>query len=124
MTEVEIADGRLCVLVEGFDKVLALKSTVEVPLTHVRGASQDPDALRERHGLRLGGTSLPGVIAAGTFFDGQWWFLDVRHPEEAVKIDLDHEHYAALIIEVADPVATVRAINAAIRPRETGGSAD
>ena len=31
MTEVEIADGRLRVLVEGFDKVLALKSTVEVP---------------------------------------------------------------------------------------------
>ena len=90
----------------------------------MRGASQDPDALRERHGLRLGGTSLPGVIAVGTFFDGQWWFLDVRHPEEAVKIDLDHEHYAALIIEVADPPATVRAINAAIRPRETGGSAD
>ena len=114
MTEVEIANGHLRVMVEGFDKVLALRSSVEVPLSHVRGASQDPDALRERHGLRLGGTSLPGVVAAGTFFDGQWWFLDVHHPEEAVKIDLDHEHYAALIVEVADPVATVEAINAAI----------
>ena len=79
MTEVEIADGHLRVVVEGFDKVLALKSSVEVPLTHVRGASQDPDALRERHGLRLGGTSLPGVVAAGTFYDGRWWFLDVHH---------------------------------------------
>ena len=114
MTEVEITNGYLRVVVEGFDKVLALKSTLEVPLTHVRGASQDPDALRERHGLRLGGTSLPGVIAAGTFFDGRWWFLDVHHPEDAVKIELDHEHYAALIVEVADPVATVAAINAAI----------
>ena len=114
MTEVEIANGHLRVTVEGFDKVLALRSTVEVPLSHVRGASQDPDALRERHGLRLAGTRLPGVIAAGTFFDGQWWFLDVQHPEEAVKIDLDHEHYAALIVEVTDPVATVAAINAAI----------
>jgi hypothetical protein len=79
MTEVEIANGYLRVVVEGFDKVLALKSSVEVPLTHVRGASQDPDALHERHGLRLGGTSLPGVVAAGTFFDGRWWFLDVHH---------------------------------------------
>ena len=114
MTEVVISNGHLRVTVEGFDKVLALRSTLEVPLTHVRGASQDPDALRERHGLRLGGTSLPGVIAAGTFFDGSWWFLDVHHPEQAVKIDLDHEHYAALIVEVADPVATVRAINGAI----------
>jgi hypothetical protein len=39
MTEVEIANGYLRVVVEGFDKVLALKSTLEVPLTHVRGAS-------------------------------------------------------------------------------------
>jgi hypothetical protein len=31
MTEVEIADGHLRVVVEGFDKVLALKSTLEVP---------------------------------------------------------------------------------------------
>ena len=31
-----------------------------------------------------------------------------------MKIELDHEHYAALIVEVADPVATVAAINAAI----------
>jgi hypothetical protein len=54
MTEIEIANGYLRVVVMGFDKVLALKSSVEVPLTHVRGASQDPDALRERHGLRLG----------------------------------------------------------------------
>jgi len=124
MTEVEIVDGHLRVTVEGFDKVLAVKSVVEVPLTHVRGASQDPDALRERHGLRLGGTSLPGVVAAGTFFDGQWWFLDVHHPEEAVKIDLDHEHYAALIVEVADPVATVRAVNAAIAALQSSRPVD
>ena len=108
MTEVEIANGYLRVVVEGFDKVLALKSSVEVPLIHVRGASQDPDALRERHGLRLGGTSLPGVVAAGTFYDGRWWFLDVHHPEVAVKIELDHEHYAALIVEVANPAGPWR----------------
>lgn len=124
MTEVEIGDGRLRVVVEGVDKVLALRSTLDVPLTHVRGASQDPAALRERHGLRLAGTSLPGVIAAGTFYDGEWWFLDVHHPERAIKIDLDHEHYAALVVEVEDPVATVRAINAALGPAGSGSPRD
>jgi hypothetical protein len=123
MTEVEIANGYLRVVVEGFDKVLALKSSVEVPLIHVRGASQDPDALRERHGLRLGGTSLPGVVAAGTFYDGRWWFLDVHHPEVAVKIELDHEHYAALIVEVENPEQTVAAINAAIAALPSSGPA-
>jgi hypothetical protein len=123
MTEVEITSSSLRVVVKGFDKVLALKSSVEVPLTHVRGASQDPDALRERHGLRLGGTSLPGVVAAGTFYDGRWWFLDVHHPEVAVKIDLDHEHYAALIVEVENPEETVAAINAAVAALASSGSA-
>ena len=123
MTEIEIANGHLRVVVEGFDKVLALKSSVVVPLTHVRGASQDPDTLRERHGLRLGGTSLPGVVAAGTFFDGRWWFLDVHHPELAVKIELDHEHYAALIVEVENPDETVAAINAAVAALASSGSA-
>ena len=61
MTEVEIANGYLRVVVEGFDKVLALKSTLEVPLVHVRGASQDPAALRERHGLRLGAPHSPAL---------------------------------------------------------------
>jgi hypothetical protein len=123
MTEVEIANGHLRVVVEGFDKVLALRSSVDVPLTHVRGASHDPDALRERHGLRLGGTSLPGVVAAGTFFDGRWWFLDVHHPERAVKIELDHEHYAALIVEVENPDETVAAINAAVAALASSGPA-
>ena len=116
MTKIEIENGVMRVVVEGFDKVLALHSTLEVPLAHVRGASQEPDALRERWGPRLAGASIPGVVAAGTFYDGNWWFLDVHHPELAVKIDLDHEHYRALVVEVEDPAGTAAAINAAIRP--------
>ena len=114
MTIVEIIDGQLRVVVEGMDKVLALKSTIEVPLAHVRGASASPDALREPHGLRLLGTSVPGVIAAGSFYDGEWLFMDVHNHAQAVKIELDHEHYAALIVEVENPEQIVTAINAAI----------
>ncbi|MDA8201762.1 MAG: hypothetical protein M0Z49_03195 [Chloroflexi bacterium] len=39
----------------------------------------------------------------------------VHDPARAIKIDLDHEHYRALVIEVADPAATVHAINDAVR---------
>lgn len=119
MTTVEISEGHLRVVVEGFDKVLALRSSLEVPLAHVLGASRVADAFREPRGLRLLGTSLPGVVEAGSFYDGTWLFMDVHHAERAVKIALDHEHYAALIVEVEDPAATVAAINAAI-----GGLAD
>lgn len=113
MTSVEIAGDRLRVVVEGFDKVLALRSSVEIPLAHVRGAEPAPDAARA-HGLRLVGTSIPGVVTAGSFFDGQWLFFDVHHAERAVKIDIDHAHYAALVVEVEDPAATVALIGDAI----------
>jgi hypothetical protein len=64
--------------------VLAVHSSLDVPLAHVRGASQDPDALREPHGIRLMGTSLPGVAAAGSFCDGVWLFM-VRAINAAVR---------------------------------------
>jgi hypothetical protein len=114
MARVEVDGERLRVVVEGLDKVLALKSSVEVSLSHVRGAALAPEQARGFHGLRLPGTYLPGVVTAGSFFDGQWLFFDVHDADRAVKIDLDHEHYAALIVQVADPAATVRTINEAI----------
>jgi uncharacterized protein (DUF1778 family) len=34
-----------------------------------------------------------------------------------VKIELDHEHYAAIIVEVENPEETMAAINAALAAR-------
>jgi hypothetical protein len=45
----------------------------------------------------------------------------VHNRAQAVKIELDHEHYAALIVEVEDPAATVRTINAAVHGLGSGG---
>ena len=114
MAEVTITGRYLRVEIEGLDKVLALKSTIEVPLSHVRGADVAPSEVKGSHRLRLRGTYLPGVVTAGSFFNGQWLFFDVHDADHAVKIDLDHEHYAALIVQVADPGSTVQDIRAAI----------
>jgi hypothetical protein len=114
MAEVTISGEYLRVEIQGLDKVLALKSTIEVPLSHVHGADVAPSEAKGFHGLRLPGTYLPGVVTAGSFYDGEWLFFDVHDPDRAVKIDLDHEHYAALIVQVADPDSTVRDIRAAV----------
>jgi hypothetical protein len=114
MARIEIDGDSLRVDMVGLDKVLALKSSIEISLDHVRSAELAPEAARGYHGLRLPGTYLPGVITAGSFFNGQWLFFDVHDASKAVKIDLDHEHYAALIVEVPDPETTVTAVNAAI----------
>lgn len=122
MAHIEIDGQTLRVAMIGLDKVLALKSTIDIPLDHVRSAELAPEAAHGYHGLRFPGTYLPGVITAGSFFNGQWLFFDVHDASKAVKIDLDHEHYAALIVEVPDPDATVTAISGAIRDRLSPGA--
>lgn len=123
MARVDIDGENLRVDVVGLDKVLALKSSIVVPLVHVRGAALAPDEARSFfHGLRLPGTNIPGIVTAGSFYDGNWLFFDVHDASKAVKIDLDHEHYAALIVEVADPEATVRTLIDALAGRSGGNS--
>jgi hypothetical protein len=67
-------------------------------------------------GLKLGGTDIPNIFKAGTFYqDGGLVFWDVRHPEKTIVVELNHERYQKLVIEVEDPKASVQMINAAAR---------
>ena len=116
MTEVELTRNALVVHVQGMDQLWALKSRLEISLAHVVGAEVDPEIAREWHkGIRAGGTHVPGVITAGTFYqDGERVFWDVHDPERAVMIQLRDERYARLVIEVENPHATAVAIQGAL----------
>ena len=114
MARVTIDGPTLVVEIEGLDKLWALKSRLEIPLAHVRGATADPGVVHEHKGLRAPGTYLPGVITAGTFHvRGERVFWDVHDANKAVVIELADERYARLIVEVDDPRATVALIEAA-----------
>ena len=65
----------------------------------------DPAAARGWwHGLKLWGSNVPGILTAGTFYQqNRIVFYDVHDPERTVVLDLDHEHYDRLIVEVEDP---------------------
>ncbi|WP_330248440.1 MULTISPECIES: hypothetical protein [unclassified Streptomyces] len=106
--------GLLTAEIQGLDKLWSLKSRLEIPLAHVRGATHDPGITRERKGV--GGTNLPGVITAGRFLhNGERLFWDVKNPDKAVVIELaDAESYDRLVIEVDDPRATVALIEQSI----------
>ena len=69
MARIEIVGGHLTVHVTGLDRLLALRSTVRVPLAQVRGASIQSEWPR---GLwkfvRIPGTYSPGVVLAGTYY--------------------------------------------------------
>ena len=116
MVEIQVEGQRLVFVVQGWDKLWALKSRLEIPIAHVLGVRADPEpAMGWFQGVKLGGTDLPNLFKAGSFYqDGGMVFWDVRHPEDTLVIDLDHERYKKLVIEVADPGAALRLIEQAI----------
>lgn len=66
-------------------------------------------------GLKIAGTAVPHIFRAGTFYqEGEWVFWDVNHPEQTIVIELEHEKYRKLIIEVADPLSEVQKLRAAV----------
>jgi hypothetical protein len=119
MVDVAIDGDRAVFTVEGLDKLWAFRSHLEIPLAHILGAEHDPESVgRWWHGLKVFGTELPGLFAAGTFYyHGELVFWDVRSPDRTVIVSLDHERFKKLIIEVADPEAVVSLLTRAQRPR-------
>jgi hypothetical protein len=117
MVDVTIQGDRAVFNVEGMDKLWSFRSRIEIPLMHITNAEVNVDQVgRWWHGFRLIGTDLPGLFAAGTFYyHGEKVFWDVRDPAKTVIVALAHERYKHLIIEVADPAATVARLRAALR---------
>jgi hypothetical protein len=116
MVDIFISGDRARFEVEGWDKLWALKSQLEIPVAHIRAVRADPEPARGWwHGVRMPGTQIPGLLTAGTFYqaDGAV-FYDVHDPERTIVIDLDHEHYRRLIIEVEDPAAAVQLLRSVI----------
>jgi hypothetical protein len=113
---IDIKDDSLIVDIEGADKLWALKSQLTVLLASVVGADTAEAEAREwLHGIRLGGTHIPGVISAGRFYShGKWVFWDVHDPAKAIGIELRDEHYSKLIIEAGNPEDQIRRIREAI----------
>lgn len=117
MVDVTVASDRVVFEIEGLDKLWSLRSRLEIPLAHITGAEANIDQVNQWwHGLKVAGTGVPGVFAAGTFYyHGELVFWDVRHPSNTIIVSLDHERYRKLIIEVKDPAAVVSELQRAIR---------
>jgi hypothetical protein len=64
------------------------------------------------------GTDFPHLFRAGSFYqvgDGGVVFWDVRHANHCVVIELEHEHFKKLYLEVESPSAAVDLLSDAIR---------
>lgn len=116
MIDVSVRGDRAIFTVEGLHKLWAFRSQLEIPLAHITGVEINPDQARHWwHGFKLVGTDVPPVFTAGTFFyHRELVFWDVNDPAKTVIMSLEHEFYKKLIIEVADPQATVAMLKAAL----------
>lgn len=115
MVRISVHDDRVHFEVERWDKLWALRSSLEIPLAHIRAVRADSVAARGWwHGFRIAGTNVPGVLTAGNFYQaGEGWvFYDVHDPEGTIVLELDDERYQRLVIEVADPAAAVAELQA------------
>lgn len=112
MVEISVREETLHLEVEGLDRLWALKSQLEVPLSNIRDVRFDPQIAHGWwKGFRMPGTHLPGVIIAGTFYHhGKRIFWDVHHPDKTIVIELIDDRFDELIVEVADPMAEVAKI--------------
>jgi hypothetical protein len=116
MVTVHPEEDTVIFTVEGWHKLWAFRSELRIPRAHIKSARLDPEAAAHWAGIRAGGTYVPGLITAGTFyldglFDHKPTFFDVQHQQSTVVVELADEQYARLIIEVADPTAVVAMLN-------------
>ena len=117
MVDLSVSDGKLVLHVRGADKLWAFKSSLEIPLAHIAKIREDPAIAHGwYHGLRMPGTSIPGVITAGTFYeDGKRVFWDVHNPDNTVVIELKDERYNELVVEVPDPKVAMELVKSALQ---------
>ncbi len=105
MVGISIEGDRIHLDVEGADRFWALRSHLEFPLSHIRSVRVDTEAARGWwHGLKIMGSQIPGILTAGTFYEqGGIVFYDIHDPEHTIVIELEHERYKRLIVEVENP---------------------
>ena len=117
MIEISILGDRAVFEVQGWDQLWSFRSRLEIPQAHINGAHVDPDpAMGWFQGLKLLGADLPHIFRAGTFYqDGGLVFWDVCNPERTIVVELNHERYHKLVIEVEDSDAAVKLINNAVK---------
>jgi hypothetical protein len=125
LVDAQIANGILELRVRGLHKLWAMRNAIQIPLASIELVRIDAERARAGpEGTRNPGTSIPGVLTAGTFHAGvNRTFWDVHNPDNAISIKLRgtqvlftglEDRYDELIVEVADPVETVDRIKRAM----------
>jgi hypothetical protein len=115
--QVEVGERTVRVAFRGLDAFWALSRGLTIPFVRLRAARvmTRRDATRDSPKLRLPGSSLPGVLRAGSYGRGtnrQLWC--VHRADEVLALDLVGTPYCRVVLEVDDPDDLARRIGAVV----------
>jgi hypothetical protein len=115
MPRLEITDRELVVHLTAWESIWSLHPGFHVPLEHVRGATEDSGFSGSALGLRIRGTRIPGLIAAGTFVKaGDKQFVFTKRKLQTIVIELVGNDLTRLVIGVPDARADAARVNASV----------
>lgn len=115
MATVTVSRDELRVTIPAFEALQALQRSFSVPISRVRGATEDPHYIAAGLGFRSPGTGLPGVIAKGTFRKPGEKVLSLwGAKQEIVVIELSNHKWDRLVIGCNDAKSLANQINNAI----------
>ena len=113
MPRLELTERDLIVHLGFWEALAALSKSIRVPLSHVRGATDDEGFQGAALGLRAPGTAIPGVISAGTYRKrGEKLFAYVTRGTHPVVIELSDQRWDRIVLGVADAREAAARINA------------
>lgn len=121
MATVEVTPQAVKVHLTGIDQLRSWTRNLTIPLEHIEDVEYDPQTVKRELDAfwtetYIPGTHLPGGSLAGSYSEhGQRIFWDVHHPERAVMINLAHDKYDKVIVEVSDPQETLQKITSVLR---------
>jgi hypothetical protein len=101
--------GSICTIkVLGFHKILALKNQIQINKQNIKNIKIAEKGLHSPI-VKAPGTRIPGIITAGTYIgNGKKEFWDKGNKNQAIEIELENEKYTKIVIDVADPEATIQ----------------
>lgn len=113
MVEVTVHSHEVTLELTGWDIILALKKRLVFPLSSVVQIYAKPHVTRPT-GFRMPGTSIPGVIQAGTYvWRGEREFWLTRSTGNTVVFELANLPYTRAVVDVREPELVVQRVRAA-----------
>jgi len=116
MVTISIGRENLTIKLEGAKKLLAVKSSIAIPLQNITEVSTEQVKPIWLPAVRIG-THVPGAFMAGTFWlrKGGKTFYFVRDFTKCLTLTLKHHEYSQIIVEVGnDKVAIASGIKEAL----------